>query len=122
MSHIVQIQTQVRDPDGIRAACDRLKLAPPVFGKTELFSESMTGWAVRLPEWKYPIVCDVNTGQINFDNFDGRWGDQRELDRFVQNYAVEKTRIEARQQGHTVTEQQLDDGRIRLTVQIGGAA
>jgi hypothetical protein len=47
------------------------------------------------------------------------WGDKRELDRFLQAYAVEKARIEARRQGHTVTEQSLADGSIKLTVQVG---
>ena len=42
--------------------------------------------------------------------------------KFLQAYAVEKARIEARRQGHMVTEQQLQDGSIKLVVQIGGAA
>jgi len=39
----------------------------------------------------------------------------------VQVYACEKTKIEARKRGHTVTEQQLVDGSVKLTVNIGGA-
>lgn len=50
------------------------------------------------------------------------WGDRLHLDRFLQSYAVEKTRIEARKRGHTVTEQSLVDGSIKLTAQVGGAA
>ncbi len=50
------------------------------------------------------------------------WGEQRELDRFLQGYAVEKARIEARRRGHTVTEQSLADGSIKLTIQVGGVA
>ncbi len=61
MSHIVSIQTEIRDPVAIRLACGRLKLPEPVFGKVKLFSSQATGWAVRLPEWRYPVVCDVNT-------------------------------------------------------------
>ena len=37
-------------------------------------------------------------------------------------YAVEKARIEARRQGHSVTEQPLADGSIKLTIQVGGGA
>lgn len=36
--------------------------------------------------------------------------------------AVEKAKIEARKKGHSVTEQSLADGSIKLTVQVGGAA
>jgi hypothetical protein len=121
VSHIVSIQTEVRDPVAIQAACGRLKLPEPVFGETKLFTSSAVGWAVRLPEWRYPVVCDVATAKIAFDNFGGRWGDQRQLDRFLQGYAVEKARSEARRRGHTVTEQALADGSIRLTIQVGGA-
>ncbi len=121
MSHIVQIQTEVRDPVAIRAACARLSLPEPVFGRTKLFSSSVTGWQVQLPDWHYPVVIDVNTGHVDFDNFNGRWGAQEKLDAFLQSYAVEKARIEARKRGHSVTEQQLADGSIKLTVQVGGA-
>ena len=122
MSHIVQIQTEVRDSVAIRAACGRLRLAEPVWGEAKLFSRSVTGWAVGLPGWRYPVVCDVSTAKIAYDNFEGRWGDSQELGRFLQSYAVEKARIEARLKGHTVTEQSLADGSIKLTVQIGDAA
>lgn len=120
MSHIVTIETEIRDVSAIQAACDRLRLPEPVFGNTKLFTDTKAGWAVRLREWRYPVVCDVATGRIDFDNFGGRWGEQVELDRFVQGYAVEKTKIEARKKGHNVSEQQLDDGSIKVVVQIGG--
>ena len=120
MSHVVQIQTEVRDPVAIRAACGRLLWPEPVYGEAKLFSRSVVGWAVELPGWRYPVVCDVATAKIAFDNFNGRWGEQRHLDRFLQGYAVEKARIEARLKGHTVTEQSLADGSIKLTIQIGG--
>ncbi len=122
MSHIVKIQTEIRDADGVIAACRRLNLPPPVHGTTKLYSASATGWAVQLPDWHYPVVCETPTGQIHFDNFNGHWGRQQELDKFLQSYAVEKTRIEARKQGHTVTEEPLTDGSIRLTVQVNGGA
>jgi hypothetical protein len=118
----VQIQTQVRDPAAIQAAAQRLGLAVPVQGTAELYSGSATGLIVHLPGWKYPIVCNTATGQIRYDNFNGYWGEQRALAKFLQNYACEKAKIEARRQGHSVTEQQLADGSIKLTVQVAGGA
>tara|TARA_R100000789_G_scaffold31194_2_gene34681 strand:- start:5918 stop:6103 length:186 start_codon:yes stop_codon:yes gene_type:complete len=47
---------------------------------------------------------------------------QVHLDRYLQSYAVEKARLEARKKGHTITEQSLEDGSIKLTVNVGGAA
>jgi len=99
-----------------------LRLPEPVQGTFPLYSSEATGLGVQLPRWRYPVVCETTTGQVRYDNFGGRWGEQVELDRLLQSYAVEKARIEARKQGHTVTEQALADGSIKLTVQIGGAA
>lgn len=121
MSHIVTIKTEVRDPLAVRAACARLKLSAPVVGTAKLFSASATGLIVQLPEWRYPVVCQTETGQVHFDNFENRWGDRAQLDRLLQIYAVERTRLEARKQGYDVLEQPLEDGSIRLTVQMGGA-
>jgi hypothetical protein len=122
MSHIVTIKTEVRDACAVQAACRRLSLADPVQGKTRLFSGEVEGLAVSLRDWTYPVVCNVSTGQVHFDNFNGRWGDQKHLDRFLQAYAVEKTKIEARRKGHSVTEVPLSDGSIKLTIQVHGGA
>lgn len=122
MSHIVQIQTQVRDVTAVDAACRRLGLSPPVQRTAKLFSSTATGLTVQLPGWTYPVVLDVATGDVKFDNFNGRWGQQQELDRFLQAYACEKAKIEARKKGHTVSEQTLADGSIKLTIQVGGVA
>lgn len=122
MSHIVQVQTEVRDAAAVRAACQRLGLAEPVQGKTKLFSGEATGLAVQLPDWQYPVVADLSSGTLRYDNFGGRWGEQEHLDRFLQSYAVAKATIEARRQGHAVTEQRLPNGSIKLTVQVAGGA
>lgn len=120
MSHIVEIKTEVRDPLAIAAACDRLQLPAPTAGEHRLYSGTVNGLAVQLPDWRYPVVCDTGTGQLRYDNYGGQWGTQARLDEFVQRYTVEKARLEARRRGHTVTEQSLSDGSIKLTIQVGG--
>ena len=122
MSHIVSLKVQIRDPAAIQAACQRLRLSQPVQGTHKLFTNQATGLAVQLPKWRYPVVCDVGTGQVHFDNFKGHWGEQKYLDAFLQSYAVEKAKIEVRRKGHVVTEQALADGSIKLTVQVAGGA
>jgi hypothetical protein len=119
MSHIVSIKTQIRDPSALAAACRRLGIEEPVQGTVELFSASATGLIVKLPGWHYPAVVDTASGSIQYDNYGGTWGKQEELDKLLQAYAVEKTRVEARHAGHTLTEQQLGDGSIKLTIQVG---
>lgn len=122
MSHIVHIKTEVRDRASINAACARNHLPVPTQGTVPLFSEEATGIIVQLPDWKYPVVCNIESGQLSFDNYQGRWGDQKHLDRFLQSYAVEKTRRMSRQKGHSVLEQPQQDGSIILLIQVGGAA
>jgi hypothetical protein len=68
MSHIVQIQTEVRDAAAVRSACGCLKLDAPVQGTFKLFGSEATGLGVQLPDWRYPIVCDTATGKVQFDN------------------------------------------------------
>jgi hypothetical protein len=101
------------DPD--RADADRrgdragrrLNLAATKHERVILYSGEVTGLAVRLPEWQYPVGIDTETGSVQYDNFGGRWGEQKHLDALLQMYAVEKAKIEARRRGHACTEQRL---------------
>jgi len=122
MSHVCTIETRVRDIGALRAACRRLGVTEPVLETVELFSAKATGYCVRLPGWRYAVVTDLANGQLQFDNFQGRWGEQAELDKLLQAYACEATKLEARRKGHTWTEQHLADGSIKLTLAVGGAA
>ncbi len=122
MSHVVEIKTEVRDEQAVRAACVRLKLAPPEQKAVLLFSATARGLCVQLPQWQYPVVINLQTGQTQYDNYGGHWGEQKHLNSFLQAYAVEKAKIEARKKGHTCSETRLEDGSIRVTVKVGGAA
>jgi hypothetical protein len=119
MSHLVTIQTKVRDPAALAAACQRLGLPAPVQGTARLYSGEATGLLVQLPGWQYPVVLDPATGEVHYDNYQGHWGEQVQLDRFLQLYAVEKTKLEARKKGYPVTEQTLPNGSIRLQIVEG---
>jgi hypothetical protein len=80
------------------------------------------GRSVQLPGWNYPVVCETQSGAVKYDKYNGAWGRQEELNKFLQAYAVVKTRIEARKKGHRVSEAKLEDGSIKITVHVGGAA
>lgn len=121
MSHTVEIKTQVKDVTAVRAACQRRGLPPPVSGTAKLFSGSAQGLIVELPAWRYPVVFDTESGRVRYDNFGGRWGDQVELETFLQAYACECAKLEARRQGYVCTEQQLADGSIKLSINAGVA-
>jgi hypothetical protein len=119
MSHIVSITTKVHDQAAIDAACSRLGLSHPQQGTARIFETDATGLLLQLPGWNYPAVIDTSSGTIKYDNYNGAWGDQNQMAKFLQSYAVEKAKIEARKKGHTVTEQVLPSGSIKLSIQVG---
>lgn len=122
MSHIVLIETEVRSEAAVQAACQRLQLPRAVYGTYELYSSTETGLGIELPSWRYPVVADLQSGQLRYDNYGGRWGEQDRLNQLLQRYSVEAATIAARKQGHSVAEQHLEDGSIKLTVTVGGDA
>jgi len=122
MSHIVTIRVEVKDFDAIQAACRRLNLKQPSYGRAEIFNTTVEGVLVQLPEWIYPVCCVLESGEIRYDNYAEQWGDKKYLDCFVQAYSIEKATLEARRKGYSVVEQSLADGSIKLIVNLGGAA
>lgn len=116
MSHTSKIKgAKISDKEVMDAACDRLELPAPKENQDVKFysGNKAHGTAVQLPNWKYAIVVDEN-GDIQFDNYGGSWGDQKEIDRFRQAYAIEAGCKIAREQGLRVTEETLENGSIRL--------
>lgn len=116
MSHTVTIATKVKDVSAVAAACRRLNLPQPAHGTARLYGGAATGLLVQLPGWQYPLVIDTTTGAIQYDNFNGDWGAPEHLDKFLQLYAVEKAKLEARRQNHRVVEQELPSGAVRLQI------
>lgn len=122
MSHIVTVKTEVRDHAAVAAACRRLALSEPTVGTAQLYSGQVGGLLVRLPDWLYPIVIDTDSGTVRYDNYGGCWGDEQHLHRFLQAYAVERARSEARRKNYATSEQSLADGSILVEIEIGGHA
>ena len=123
MSHVVTVKTQIKDVAAVQNACKRLGLPAPVQGTIKLFDGEAVGLAIQLPDWTYPVVADLVSGELRYDNFGGRWGDQKHLDQFLQTYAIERVRIESHKRGYLCTEQLLSDGSVKLTLYgHGGAA
>ena len=95
------------------------RTSPPEKRTVRMFQGRVRGLAIQLPGWRYPLVADLARGVVHYDNYGGRWGAARHLDAFRQAYTVERARLEAQRQGHSVREQPLADGSIKLTIQLG---
>ena len=116
MSHTATIKTQVRDRSAVEFACRRRNLPAPVEGEFRFGGTRNAGLGVNLRGWHYPLVCKLETGELAYDNYGGAWGEQKELDGFLQAYAVEKAKIEARKRGHSASERVESDGSIVVTI------
>ena len=119
MSHIVTIETKVTDAVAVAAACQRLSLPAPEQGTATLYSGKVSGLLVRLAEWTYPVVVDLASGAVKFDNYEGAWGNLARFEEFLQLYTVEKAKLEARKKGFAVNEEVLQDGSIRVQIREG---
>jgi len=97
LSHIVTIQTKVHDPAAVTACLPASRFVCACAWHYPASSVEKATGSDRQASWlEYPAVIDVLTGLCVTTNFNGHWGDQQQLNRFLQSYAVEKTKLEAR--------------------------
>jgi hypothetical protein len=115
MSHIVTISIKVKDEGALRAACGRLGLGMPVLGHHDVFGKQIHGHGVQLKDWRYKVVFDLRAGTGVYDNYEGSWGKQAELDKLMQMYGVELAKKTMRAKGYNPVEQVRADGSIAVT-------
>lgn len=109
MSHVTVRRCQVVDYETAARAAPRVaaELLPKTAGPTI---------AVKLRNWKNPVY--FTDGEARFDNYDGRWGAESELDAFLQRYAMEAAKRVAEARGLRCEESVLIDGRMKLVVHV----
>ena len=75
------------------------------------------GNIIQLQGWQYPI-CITDEGEIKYDNYEGAWGEQQQLQQFQQMYAIEAAKCAAEEQNYSYTEEVLPTGVLKLTIDI----
>jgi len=98
MSHTVKVRVEVRDHAALAAAARAMGGTVLGGGTHQLYQGPVDGFAVQLPGWKYPVVA-VNGTDLVYDNYEGRWGSQADIDRLLRDYAVEAAVSAAEAQG-----------------------
>lgn len=120
MSHTVTCKVEMKNEEALRNAIDFLQLPTinnGLIGTHQLYGgNTARGIGIKLPEWKHPVVVDLETGNAKYDNFEGRWGKQLELDRLVQRYSIERTRLESAVLGFNAAEEVLENGDVKLVM------
>lgn len=120
MSHIVTVNTEVKNVAAIHAACRRLGLDAPEERQFKMYgSQTATGVGVRLKGWQYPVVFDKDTGKAEYDNYNGARGPQARFNEFMQAYAIEAAKLAAAAAGKTCYEQPMPNGGVRLVIEDG---
>jgi len=120
MSHTMNIEVEMHDIQALKLACRRLGLTLQEQGKVKFYDGTIAeGILVHLPGWKYPI-CIKGNGQVAYDNYNGKWGKEEELNKLHAYYGLEKAKIEARKKGYSVYETRDTTGELVLKIRIGG--
>ncbi len=133
MSHYSEVMIELTDEGCLVAALNRLGFE----GKVEVYLEAQAlyGYQGDLRSQKAHIIIRreyvgqaandlgferqadgkyrvwVSDYDVKYNKYDDAW-----LGRLKQAYGVEKTRAEAKKKGYRISEQKLDDGRIRLVL------
>ena len=124
MSHFTTIETEIRDIDALRAACQ--EMGPLLLQDAEargIAANRRQGeYVVRL---KGPYDIAVNREEnrsygLTTDWWQGHVEQEvgKDFGRLLQFYGVHKATREARRRGYTVRRQQLENGAVKLC--LGG--
>lgn len=111
---------KLKDKAVILAVCKKLGLECRTDVDVRQFSTTEHGIEVKLPGWRYP-ACIKEDGSITYDNYNGAWGAQEEMNKFTAHYGLEKAKVEARRQGFEIFEgvyQEGQDAGLELTINV----
>ena len=121
MSHTTKRKTAIKDPEVLKKAIARTPGATYIgLGRSNRYDgQSTQGHQVKLDDWRYPITFDLNTGEAAYDNYNGAWGKEEQLDKLSQGYAVEAAKMKAAEEHREIEEYSLPDGGIKLVISLG---
>ena len=122
MSHTTKVQVQFKDSKALRDACNALKIPFQEGPFTVSFYDGQKhegNIKVTLPGWTYPVLFNSQTGDVAYDNYEGKWGDIRQLHNLVQEYALQVAEDQASElklQGWTIERVPQANGDIQLVL------
>jgi len=96
-SHTVKVKVPYSDPDTLERACRSLGWRWLGHKTHELFDGSRVGHGFLPDGWTYPAV--FADGEIHSDTFNGRWGDDAQLDKIKTEYAIASAQRAAEELG-----------------------
>lgn len=119
MSHKTEVKTQFTNLEAIKKTCEELGFRFEETKHVQLFQSGPEGSintvaAVHIPGWRYPVAIRED-GTAAYDNYEGRWGEEAQLDKFRQKYAENVTLQHAERSGYRVLYRGTTlDGKLQL--------
>lgn len=117
MSKNIQATVRIVSMPMLSKICEQLHLRFDICedGKTrdyEMFSRKLPGIAsFNLDAWTYPCVVTDQQGTLQYDNYEGSWGDKKELDAFLSAYSEGLARETHERLGNSLHDyRELEDG------------
>lgn len=86
-SHTARVAVEFRDGDTLRGAVLAMGGTWIGQGCHQLFEGSEIGQGFTLPGWKFPLVAGLD-GNLKFDDYKGRWGNVKDIEKLKAAYAV----------------------------------
>ena len=89
MSHNTTIKVSYKNREALKRAAAKTGAEIKTGNHTvQLFAGSQScDLSIKLPGWNYPVA--VTGDQAVYDNYQGNWGDIREMEKLGQAYATE---------------------------------
>lgn len=117
MSHIVKANVEMKNERCLVKAAEYLGLENLGKKTHKLYAgQTAEGIGFTLPGWSYPVVVNPENGVAKFDNYNGAWGKQIELDKLVQRYSIEAITEQAELEGYNIEENELENGDVEMVM------
>lgn len=117
MSHVATVAIAIKNPQTLCRVLQNKGIEVKQ-GKHQvsLYSTKVEAdMSFQLKGWNYR--CAVIGEQVKYDNFNGSWGKQSEMDSVLQGYAVEVAKEQTQSEGYSIeSETTLQDGTVELVV------
>jgi hypothetical protein len=123
MSSTTTRKTTITDVACLRQALARIPGASYAGVRRERLYDGIErlGHSVHLPGWRYPVIVDQDTGELSYDNYKGNWGNAKELNQLLQEYAVATCENFSTSVGGELHRQNLPNGEIEISITMGSA-
>ncbi len=115
MSHIATVKVKLKDLPLLAEVCGQLGV-PCDLGQQDVKLYSTTvkaGASFKLKGWSYPVAV-LPDGTVQFDNYNGRWGDPKQLHKVLRRYSERMTYRQAQRMGMAVRREERQDGTVVL--------